>query len=185
MSSLKKYLGYLCHLINVGKWYDMQIHFCVFSKHDDVIKWKYFPRYWPFVRGIHRSPVKSPHKGQWRRALMFTLICARINDWVNNREAGDLRRHLDHYDVSVMTVHQVTFFQCQTQISLNSTSHCPNCLVILKFENHQWYQINNISRICHVDFRFIHYLFSMDKWWELSHYQKTFIYYGYLIVGYG
>ena len=47
-------------------------------------------------------PVISPHKGQWRGALMFTLICARINDWVNNREAGDLRRHLDHYDVSVM-----------------------------------------------------------------------------------
>ena len=36
--------------------------------HDDVIKWKHFPRYWPFVRGIHRSPVNSPHKGQWRRA---------------------------------------------------------------------------------------------------------------------
>ena len=47
-------------------------------------------------------PVNSPHKGQWRGALMFTLICARINDWVNNREAGDLKRHLDHYDVSVM-----------------------------------------------------------------------------------
>ena len=31
--------------------------------HDDVIKWKHFPRYWSFVRGIHRSPVKSPHKG--------------------------------------------------------------------------------------------------------------------------
>ena len=46
--------------------------------------------------------VNSPHKGQWRGALMFTLICARINDWVNNREAGDLRRHLDHYDVIVM-----------------------------------------------------------------------------------
>ena len=46
--------------------------------------------------------VNSPHKGQWRGALMFTLICARINDWVNNREAGDLRRHLDHYDVRVM-----------------------------------------------------------------------------------
>ena len=26
-------------------------------KHDDVIKWKLFPRYWPFVRGTHRSPV--------------------------------------------------------------------------------------------------------------------------------
>ena len=51
--------------------------------HDDVIKWKHFPRYWPFVRGIHRSPVNSPHKGQWRGALMFSLICTRINGWVN------------------------------------------------------------------------------------------------------
>ena len=56
----------------------------------------------PFVRGIHRSPVNSPHKGQWRGALMFTLICTRTNDWVNNREAGDLRRHRGHYDVTVM-----------------------------------------------------------------------------------
>ena len=52
--------------------------------HDDVIKWKHFPRYWPFVRRIHRSPVNSPHKGQWCGALMFSLICARINGWVNN-----------------------------------------------------------------------------------------------------
>ena len=35
-----------------------------------------FPRYWSFVRGIHRSPVNSPHKGQWRGTLMFSLICA-------------------------------------------------------------------------------------------------------------
>ena len=72
--------------------------------HDDVIKWKHFPHYWPFVRGIHRSPVNSPHKGPWRGALMFTLICARINGWVNNREAGDLRRYCAHYDVIVMIV---------------------------------------------------------------------------------
>ena len=72
------------------------------ASHDDVIKWKHFPRNWPFVRGIHRSPVKSPHKGQWRGALMFSLICARINGWVNNGEAGDLRRYRAHYDVSVM-----------------------------------------------------------------------------------
>ena len=57
--------------------------------HDDVIKWKHFPRYWPFVRGIHRPPVNSPHKGQWRGALMLSLICAWMNGWVNNREAGD------------------------------------------------------------------------------------------------
>ena len=71
--------------------------------HDDVIKWKHFPRYWPFVQGIHRSPVNSPHKGQWRGASMFTLICARINGWVNNREAGDLRRYRGHYGVTVMS----------------------------------------------------------------------------------
>ena len=47
-------------------------------------------------------PVNSPHKGQWRGALMFSLIYAWINDWVNNREAGDLRRHRGHYDVNVM-----------------------------------------------------------------------------------
>ena len=70
--------------------------------HDDVIKWKHFPRNWPFVWGIHRSPVNSPHKGQWRGALMFSLICVWINDWVNNREAGDLRRYRAHYDVIVM-----------------------------------------------------------------------------------
>ena len=69
---------------------------------DDVIKWKHFSRYWPFVRGIHLSPVNSPHKGQWRGALMFSLICAWINGWVNIVEAGDLRRHRAHYDVTVM-----------------------------------------------------------------------------------
>ena len=49
---------------------------CVTESHDDVIKWKHFPRYWPFVPGIHRSPVNSPHKGQCRGAVMFSLICA-------------------------------------------------------------------------------------------------------------
>ena len=63
---------------------------------------EYFPRYWPFVRGIQWSPVNSPHKGKWRGALMFPLICAWINGWVNNEEAGDLGRHPAHYDVIVM-----------------------------------------------------------------------------------
>ena len=74
----------------------------MWDEHDDVIKWKHFPRYWPFVRGIHRSPVISPHKGQWRGALMFSLICVWINGWVNNREVGDLRRYRAHHDVTVM-----------------------------------------------------------------------------------
>ena len=70
--------------------------------HDDVIKWKRFPRNWPFVRGIHRSPVNSPHKGQWRGAFTFSLICVWITGWVNNCDAGDLRRYHAHYDVIVM-----------------------------------------------------------------------------------
>ena len=68
------------------------------------ITWKHFPHYWPFVRGIDRSPVNSPHQGQWRGALMFSLICAWINSWVNNRYAVDLRRHSAHYDVTVMII---------------------------------------------------------------------------------
>ena len=71
------------------------------SSHDDVIKWKHFARYWPFVRGIHRSPVNSQHKGQWRGALIFSLIYTWINGWVNNREAGDR----GHYDVTVMVIY--------------------------------------------------------------------------------
>ena len=35
-----------------------------------------FSRYWSFVRGIHRWSVDSPHKDQWRRALVFSLIFA-------------------------------------------------------------------------------------------------------------
>ena len=69
--------------------------------HDDVITWKHFPRYWPFVGGINRSPVDPLHKGQWRGALMFSLICAWINGWANNGDAGDLRRDRAHYDVTV------------------------------------------------------------------------------------
>ena len=52
--------------------------------------------------GIHRSLVNSPYKCQWRGALMFSLICVWINGWVNNREAGDLRRNQANYDVIVM-----------------------------------------------------------------------------------
>ena len=72
--------------------------------HDDVIKWKHFPLYWPFVMGIHRSPVDSPHKGQWRGPLIFSLICAWTNSWANNRDAGHLRRHCAQYDVTVTRV---------------------------------------------------------------------------------
>ena len=52
--------------------------------------------------GNHRSPVNYPHKCQWHGALIFSLICVWTNGWANHRDAGDLRRHRVHYDVTVM-----------------------------------------------------------------------------------
>ena len=101
------------------------------SVHDDVINWKDFPRYWPFVRGIHRSPVNSPHKCQWRGALMFSVICVWINDWVNNRCAGDLRRHCAHYDVIVM------FSLSQPRIKTNDIA-----------QHHQGTVANKLHKCC-------------------------------------
>ena len=83
---------------------------------DNVIKWKRFSRYWPFVRGIHRSPVNSPHKGQWRSALTFSLICAWTHAWVNNSEAGDFGRRRAHYDVILMYLDVVMKVSCRITI---------------------------------------------------------------------
>ena len=70
------------------------LHSIMHLHHNDVIQWKHLPRHWPFVN--------SPNKGQWRGALMFSLICVWINGWENNREAGDLRCPLWHHCNDVM-----------------------------------------------------------------------------------
>ena len=93
-----------------------------------------FPRYWPFVRGIHRSPVNFPPKGQWRGALMLSLICTWTNGWVNNRNAGDLRRNCTHYDVLVMSPFQLShtgsiFPAFWKLIICNCSPHC--CVEVL------------------------------------------------------
>ena len=93
--------------------------------HDDVIEWKHFPPYWPCVRGIHRLPVNSPHKGQWRGALMIPLIGAWITGWVNNHEGGDLRRHRAHYDVIVMKRGPFAYFLA---CAVGTIQICFSCL---------------------------------------------------------
>ena len=115
----------------------------LFLTHDDVIKWKHCPRYWPFVRGIHRSTVNSPHKGQWRGALVFSVICAWINGWVNNRKAGDLRHHWTHYDVTVMTNDECHEISCNIsqhhvirgRIWLYSMYECGLYILLLMYLN--------------------------------------------------
>ena len=84
--------------------------------HDDVIKWKQLPPYWPFVRGVHRAPVNSPHKGQWGGALMFSLICAWTNNWANHRDTGDFRRHRTHYDITIKMSIQWTALHFSLQV---------------------------------------------------------------------
>ena len=101
----------------------MSWHHSETNFHDDIIKWKHFPRYWPFVRGIHRSPVNSPNKGQWRRALMPSLICPRINGRVYNDEADDLRRHRARCDVIVMFLSALTYHRLITHVSYRCVSH--------------------------------------------------------------
>ena len=95
----------------------LDLNYCI---NPSGAKLEYYKRTWPvpvswwrhqmetfsallaLCAGNSPVPVNSPHKGQWRGALMFTLIYARINGWVNTREAGDLRRYGPHYDVIVM-----------------------------------------------------------------------------------
>ena len=89
--------------------------------HDDVTKWKHFPRYWPFVRGIHQSPVNSPHKDQWRGTLMFSLICTSTYCWANHRDVAELWRHGPHYDVIVMP-HAICSFWLPQNLSQANTN---------------------------------------------------------------
>ena len=86
--------------------------------HDDVIKWKHFSRYWPFVRGIHRSLWIPRTKASDAELWCFLWPGP---DWVNSREAGDLRRHRGHYEVNVMPFGALKFsaFNCW-----EPTMHC-------------------------------------------------------------
>ena len=90
-----------------------------------------FHVYWPFARGIHRSPVDSPHKGQWSGALMVYFICTWTNGWANNQDAADLRYHHTHFDVTVMYI--ATYSHTHTYIYIYTTNmHMVwLCLVVL------------------------------------------------------
>ena len=81
------------------------------------------------------STVTGEFPGQWRGALMFSLICDWINGWMNNREAGDLRRHGAHYDVTVTVLESHGIWQLSRDLKhgmpcigehiseINNTSH--------------------------------------------------------------
>ena len=88
---------------------------------------------WPFVWRIHRSPVNSPHKGQWCGALLFSLICASTNTWANNGDVVDLRCHHTHYDVTVMGIQNVILCCCFFFQPLEVHETIAECMI---FANH-------------------------------------------------
>ena len=96
---------------------------------------------------VGNSPVPSefPHKGQWRGALMFSLICAWINRWVNNREGGDLRRHRTHYDVIVMILSFV-FVRSHQQVSILLRVPFHGRFIVRDLNSMEnWFSCNSIS----------------------------------------
>ena len=69
-----------------------------FTCHDDVMTWNRFPHYWPFLRGIHRSPVDSPHKGPAIRSFrVYLLLQQRSYRWFKKPYAL--------FDVTVMLLY--------------------------------------------------------------------------------
>ena len=133
------------------------------TEHDDVIKWKHIPRYWPFVWGIHRSPVNSPHKGQWRGALVFSVICAWINGWTNTCEAGDLRRYRAHYDVTLM----------QRKLAWEphpwSVTWLKNTAVILEQNNFPKISIMSSLTVCEITPAWISNYIHYEMWGEITY----------------
>ena len=128
---------------------------------DDVIKWKHFPFYWPFVRRIHRSPLDSPHKGQWRGALMLSLICA----WTNILSQQPRRRRFETPSRSLWRhcsgmegwIHGVSCWNCVSLIYLIAFKsdpflcHVHPCAKVmalfLKWENFQNLTFSNFLKI--------------------------------------
>ena len=84
----------------------------MWGMHDDV-KWKHFPRYWPFVMGNNQSPVDSLIKASDVPCgdFIFSVICAWTNSWAKNQDACDLRHHYNHYDVAVKVLHFLMTWQ--------------------------------------------------------------------------
>ena len=88
----------------IGNYLFIILHWLTWWRH----RMKTFPALLAIYAGNSPVPGNSRHEGQWRGALMFSLICVWINGWVNNGKAGDLRRYRAHYDVTVMNTCQIS-----------------------------------------------------------------------------
>ena len=67
--------------------------------YDNVIKWKHFPHYWPFVRVFHRSPMNSPNKGRWCffDLRLYKRLRKQFRWWFETSSRSLWRRYYDNY----------------------------------------------------------------------------------------
>ena len=121
------------------------------TNHDDVIKWKHFPSYWPFVRGIPRGPVNSPHKGQWHGALMFSLN-KRLSKqswgwWFETLSRPLLWRHCNvcenihvtqHMHCTLKPKHQTENRHKDNPVQHVNTKYKIVIMTTFRFRNHVW-----------------------------------------------
>ena len=112
--------------------------------------------------GEFTGPRWIPRKGQWREALVFSLICVWINDWVNNREAGDLRCYRAHYDVIVMT-----FLRCVLK-NMDSWS-CRFALKNDELRQHLKYVVLTVDHPWGIQNNFV-FVFVLLQWMPSWHY---------------
>ena len=118
---------------------------------------------------VNRTIIMNyPHKGQWCGALMFSLICAWINGWVNNREVGVFRRHRAHCDVTVMSnaVHPMTnarFYLIVVRLLPSYRITCNICHEI-------WTQLYYTSFMfyCYC-YHFVYYDYYYSYYWYHNH----------------
>ena len=132
--------------------------------HDDVIKWKHFPRYWPFVRGIYRSPLISPHNRPVARSfdVFFDL---RLNKQLNKQSRGwwfeTLSRSLwRHCNVSlegmIDTCSNNSYISTTLRVSFMMTSSIGNTFCVTdplwgeSTGKSQWSEALRFSSICAV-----------------------------------
>ena len=135
--------------------------------HDDVIKWKHFPRYWPFVRVIHRSLVNSPTQRPVTQSFdVFFDLCK--NKWLSKHSWGwwfetpsrPLWRHCNEVEMYSFQILWYIIGKSQGNRNLRSSLLTQNTL------NNNWLQA---------------YIF-VNEWWQLYHcyYYYYFCYYHHL-----
>ena len=110
---------------------------------------KKIPRHWLFVRGTTGHQWIPLTKASEREALMFSLVCAWTNGWVNNRDAGDVRRHRCHYDVTAMHLDSLRILTNQNYHRLVHTARI-RCHfdVVLEYQQHNSTHLGQVPHIC-------------------------------------